>query len=82
MVFKAPFGSYPQDLAEVYPFNAEVVRTPDYESLETAFLNTIKLIELNPEATYTFLMRESFKHPLVEKLSKMDNVTVVPPKSD
>ncbi|TQD24874.1 tRNA guanosine(15) transglycosylase TgtA [Methanolobus vulcani] len=82
MVFKPPFGSFPQDLAEVYPFNAEVVRTPDYESLETAFLNTIKLIELNPEATYTFLMRESFNHPLVEKLSGMDNVTVVPPKSE
>jgi 7-cyano-7-deazaguanine tRNA-ribosyltransferase len=37
---------------------------------------------LNPEATYTFFMKESFKHPLVGKLSGMNNVTVVPPKSE
>jgi 7-cyano-7-deazaguanine tRNA-ribosyltransferase len=77
LIFKPPFGSYPQELAEVYPFNAEVVRTPDYESLQSAYLNTIRLVELNPDAEFTFLMHERFDHPLVEKLRNMDNFTLI-----
>ncbi|WP_406655674.1 tRNA guanosine(15) transglycosylase TgtA [Methanolobus sp. ZRKC2] len=82
LIFKPPFGAYPQELAEIYPLNAEVVRTPDYESLEQAYLNTIRLVELNPEAEFTFVMQERFAHSLVEKLEEMDNFTVVYPKSE
>ncbi|TGC09850.1 tRNA guanosine(15) transglycosylase TgtA [Methanolobus halotolerans] len=82
LVFKPPFGAYPQELVEIYPLNAEVVRTPDYESLEQAYLNTIKLVELNPEAEFTFIMQERFEHPLVNKLEGMDKFTVVYPQSE
>jgi 7-cyano-7-deazaguanine tRNA-ribosyltransferase len=82
LMFKPPFGAYPQELAEIYPLNAEVLRTPDYESLEQAFLNTIRLAELNPGAEFTFIMQERFEHPLVEKLEEMDNFTVVYPQKE
>ncbi|WP_094227183.1 tRNA guanosine(15) transglycosylase TgtA [Methanolobus psychrotolerans] len=73
LIFKPPLGSYPQELAEVYPFNAEVVRNPDYESLESAYMNTIRLVELNPDAKFTFLMQDKFEHPLMDRLRGMDN---------
>jgi 7-cyano-7-deazaguanine tRNA-ribosyltransferase len=77
LIFKAPFGSYPQELAEVYPLNAEVVNIPDTEALESAYINTIKLVELNPDAQFTFLLHERFEHPLVEKLGELSNVEIV-----
>ncbi|MDK2835095.1 MAG: 7-cyano-7-deazaguanine tRNA-ribosyltransferase, partial [Methanolobus sp.] len=82
LIFKPPFGAYPQELAEIYPLNAEVVRNPDYESLEQAYLNTIKLVELNPEAEFTLIMQERFGHPLVKKLEGMDNVKVIHPQGE
>ena len=77
LIFKPPFGAYPQELAEVYPLNAEVVRTPDIESLEVAYLNTIKLAELNPDAQFTFMMQKRFEHPLAEKLESLPNVEIM-----
>ncbi len=74
LMFKPPFGAYPQELAEIYPLNAEVPRTPDNESLESAYINTIRLAELNPEAKFTYMLSERFYHPLVEKLRNMQNV--------
>jgi len=82
LMFKPPFGAYPQELAEIYPLNAEVLRTPDYESLEQAFLNTMRLAELNPGAEFTFIMQERFEHPLVKELDNMDNFTVVYPQKE
>lgn len=82
LIFKPPFGAYPQELAEIYPLNAEIVRNPDYESLEQAYLNTIKLVELNPEAEFTLFMQERFGHPLVKKLEGMDNVKVIHPQGE
>lgn len=82
LIFKPPFGSYPQELAEIYPLNAEVLRTPDFESLEQAYLNTMRLAELNPEAEFTFIMQERFEHPLIAELEKMDNFTVVYPQNE
>ncbi|MDD3042441.1 MAG: tRNA guanosine(15) transglycosylase TgtA [Methanosarcinaceae archaeon] len=70
LVFKPPFGAYPVEMEEVYPFNAEVPRVPDREALEKALENTLKLIELNPEAEFTFVCEEVFKHPLLEKLAE------------
>ena len=69
-VFKPPFGAFPVEMGEVYPFNAEVPEVPDYEALETALSNTLKLIDLNPEAKFTFVCEPWLKHPLLEKLQK------------
>jgi 7-cyano-7-deazaguanine tRNA-ribosyltransferase len=55
LLFKPPFGAYPEELEENYPFNAEVSNIPSRGSLKTAVENTIKLIQLNPKAKFTFL---------------------------
>ena len=70
LTFKAPFGAFPTEMEEVYPFNAEVPKLPDYEALNTALSNTLKLMDLNPEAQFTFICEEEFRHPLIEKISK------------
>jgi 7-cyano-7-deazaguanine tRNA-ribosyltransferase len=70
LTFKAPFGVFPAEMEEVYPFNAEVPKFPDYESLNTALSNTLKLIELNPQAKFTFICEKEFSHPLIEEISK------------
>lgn len=74
LTFKPPFGSFPGELGEVYPFNAEVVATTDYEALGRALENTIRLIELNPDAEFTFIRKDSLEHPLFDKLSEIANV--------
>jgi 7-cyano-7-deazaguanine tRNA-ribosyltransferase len=68
--FKAPFGAFPVEMEEVYPFNAEVPKYPDYEALSTALLNTLKLMVLNPQAEFTFVCEKEFQHPLFEEISK------------
>ena len=70
LIFKAPFGAFPAEMEEVYPFNAEVSKFPDYEALSTAFSNTLKLIELNPKATFTFVCEREFEHPLLDKIKE------------
>lgn len=70
LTFKAPFGAFPTEMEEVYPFNAEVPKLPDYEALNTALSNTLKLMDLNPEAEFTFICEEEFRHPLIEEISK------------
>ncbi len=70
LTFKAPFGAFPVEMEEVYPFNAEVPKYPDYESLSTALSNTLKLMDLNPQAEFTFVCEKEFKHPLIEEISK------------
>jgi 7-cyano-7-deazaguanine tRNA-ribosyltransferase len=70
LIFKAPFGAFPAEMEEVYPFNAEVPKFPDYESLNTALSNTLKLMDLNPEAEYTFVCEKGFSHPLIEDIRK------------
>lgn len=64
--FKHPFGPYPLELKETYPFNAEVTDKPDYESLTIALQNTLELIELNPGARFTFVY--DTEHLLMEKI--------------
>jgi 7-cyano-7-deazaguanine tRNA-ribosyltransferase len=70
LTFKAPFGAFPAEMEEVYPFNAEVPKFPDYESLNTALSNTLKLIDLNPQVEFTFICEKEFRHPLIEEISK------------
>lgn len=71
LTFKVPFGAFPVELEEVYPFNAEVPKFPDYEALTTAFSNTLKLMDLNPQAEFTFICEQQFEHPLIGEISKI-----------
>ena len=66
--FKAPFGAYPLELKETYPFNAEVIDEPDYEALTVALQNTLELIEANHEAEFTFVYER--EHPLMEEIAQ------------
>lgn len=66
--FKPPFGAYPLELKETYPFNAEVTEDVDYESLDIALRNTLELIELNPAADFTFVYEK--EHPLMMQVAQ------------
>ncbi len=66
--FKPPFGAYPVELKETYPFNAEVITEPDFESLTVALQNTLELIESSPKADFTFVYDKG--HPLMEKIAQ------------
>ncbi|OPX77379.1 MAG: tRNA-guanine(15) transglycosylase [Methanosaeta sp. PtaB.Bin018] len=55
--FKPPFGPYPPELSETYPFNAEVPEELDCAAQEQAAKNTKRLIEANPEANFSFRLR-------------------------
>ncbi|KCZ72361.1 archaeosine tRNA-ribosyltransferase [Candidatus Methanoperedens nitroreducens] len=70
--FKPPFGPYPLELKETYPFNAEVTDEPDYESLTVALQNMLELMELNPEAEFTFVY--DGEHPLMEEIARRAKV--------
>lgn len=72
--FKPPFGAYPLELKETYPFNAEVTDEPDHESLTVALQNTLELMELNPEAEFTFVYET--EHPLMEKIAQRAKLVV------
>ena len=68
--FKPPFGPYPVELKETYPFNAEVVDVPDHESLTVALQNTLHLIELNPDSEFTIRLDSLPEHPLIQEIKK------------
>lgn len=70
LTFKPPFGAFPVEMEEVYPFNAEVPKTPDYEGLGKALENTLKLMEANPKASFTFVCETGFEHPLLEQVKE------------
>jgi len=55
--FKPPFGPYPAELSETYPFNAEVPENPDDSALKQAARNTKRLIEANPKARFSIRLR-------------------------
>jgi 7-cyano-7-deazaguanine tRNA-ribosyltransferase len=55
--FKPPFGPYPAELAETYPFNAEVPEEADGGAIEQAVRNAKELMKANPEARFSFRMR-------------------------
>jgi 7-cyano-7-deazaguanine tRNA-ribosyltransferase len=71
--FKAPFGAYPVELKETYPFNAEVTDEPDHEALTVALQNTLKLMEMNPEAEFTFVYEK--EHPLMTQIAQKATLT-------
>jgi 7-cyano-7-deazaguanine tRNA-ribosyltransferase len=58
LYFKPPFGPYPAELAETYPFNAEVPEEADGAAIEQAVRIAKELMRANPEARFSFRMRE------------------------
>jgi 7-cyano-7-deazaguanine tRNA-ribosyltransferase len=71
---KAPFGAYPVELGETYPFNAEVpeLSEPDWEAAFVALGNVLRLIKLNPDARFTVVCE--WKHPLIADIRGCPNV--------
>ena len=63
---------------ELGGISLEIVIGPDVEFPEQAYLNAVRLVELNPEAEFTFVVQESFEQRLVEKLGRLGNVRVIP----
>ncbi|MDD1757818.1 MAG: tRNA guanosine(15) transglycosylase TgtA [Methanotrichaceae archaeon] len=55
--FKPPFGPYPPELDETYPFNAEVPKEPDQLAIEKGLQNMRRLMEANPGADFSFDLR-------------------------
>lgn len=68
--FKPPFGPYPTQLSETYPFNAEVPAEADDAAIDRAVRITRRLIEANPEARFTFRLKINLKERL-EQLPKV-----------
>ena len=68
--FKPPFGPYPAQLQETYPFNAEVPEEADDAAIDRAVRITGRLIEANPEARFTFRLKINLKERL-EQLPKV-----------
>ena len=68
--FKPPFGPYPTQLSETYPFNAEVPAEADDAAIERAVRITRRLIEANPDARFTFRLKINLKERL-EQLPKV-----------
>jgi 7-cyano-7-deazaguanine tRNA-ribosyltransferase len=55
--FKPPFGPYPAELSETYPFNAEVPEDADYAAKDQAVKITRELIKANPMARFSFRLK-------------------------
>lgn len=68
--FKPPFGPYPTQLSETYPFNAEVPAEADDAAIDRAVRITRRLIEANPEARFTFRLKINLEERL-EQLPKV-----------
>jgi 7-cyano-7-deazaguanine tRNA-ribosyltransferase len=71
--FKPPFGPYPLELKETFPFNAEVVDYPDHESLTVALGNLIELMKLNPGCEFITVLDGFSEHPLMKELTGFSN---------
>lgn len=56
--FKPPFGSYPVDLEETYPFNFESPKIPSYKEFKIGILNTIEMIKHYNNIDFSFLVDE------------------------
>lgn len=57
MYFKPPFGPYPKELGETYPFNLETPKEHDCSALEKAMTNLQKLMKANPKARFSLKLR-------------------------
>jgi 7-cyano-7-deazaguanine tRNA-ribosyltransferase len=70
--FKPPFGPYPTELSETYPFNAEVPQKADDAAIEQAAKNTRTLIKANPGAEFSFRLKN---RQLEELLRRKQTIT-------
>jgi 7-cyano-7-deazaguanine tRNA-ribosyltransferase len=69
--FKPPFGAYPVELSEVYPFNAEIPDEMDPGAIGVALQNVIGLINKNRNGLfYLTLPKQYTVHPTYEDLKK------------
>jgi 7-cyano-7-deazaguanine tRNA-ribosyltransferase len=57
LLYKPPFGPYPRELAETYPFNAEVPEQADSAAKEQADRNMRALMAANPEARFSIRIK-------------------------
>jgi 7-cyano-7-deazaguanine tRNA-ribosyltransferase len=57
LFFKPPFGPFPAELLETYPFNAEIPEEADRAAVEKAMAATGKLIQENPQADFTLRVK-------------------------
>jgi 7-cyano-7-deazaguanine tRNA-ribosyltransferase len=68
LYYKPPFGPYPAELAETYPFNAEVPEKADGEALGQAEKILRDLIRFNPEARFRLRLKgEGWQEMLQQK---------------
>jgi 7-cyano-7-deazaguanine tRNA-ribosyltransferase len=66
LYFKPPFGPYPAELAETYPFNAEVPEEADSAAQEQAVKIAKELMRANPEARFSFRMKREGMEELLK----------------
>ncbi len=71
--FKPPFGPYPLELKETFPFNAQVVDEPDHESLTVALANLIILMKLNPGCEFIAALDGFSGHPLMAEVQNLSS---------
>jgi 7-cyano-7-deazaguanine tRNA-ribosyltransferase len=57
LYFKPPFGPYPAELSETYPFNAEVPEEADDAAMKQAAINTKCLMRANPDARFSVRLK-------------------------
>jgi 7-cyano-7-deazaguanine tRNA-ribosyltransferase len=57
LFFKPPFGPFPAELLETYPFNAEIPEEPDRAAIEKAMAAAARLLQDNPQAEFTIKIR-------------------------
>ncbi|MCX6677505.1 MAG: tRNA guanosine(15) transglycosylase TgtA [Methanothrix sp.] len=55
--FKPPFGPYPPELSETYPFNAEVPEKADDAAINQAAINTEFMMRANPDARFCIRLK-------------------------
>ncbi|MCK9442688.1 MAG: hypothetical protein M0Q13_14860 [Methanothrix sp.] len=70
--FQPPFGPYPVELSETYPFNAEVPEEADDAAMKQALKITKELIRANPGAKFRFRLKN---RELEELLKQEQTIT-------
>jgi 7-cyano-7-deazaguanine tRNA-ribosyltransferase len=65
--FKPPFGPYPRELSETYPFNAEVPEEADDAAMNQALKITKDLIKANPGAKFCFRLKNREMEELLRR---------------
>jgi 7-cyano-7-deazaguanine tRNA-ribosyltransferase len=72
--FKPPFGPYPAELSETYPFNAEVPKVADDVATKQGLKITKELIKANTGAKFSFRLKNRV---LDEQLRREQTITGV-----